>query len=114
MISGKPFRTLTDLVIFVMLAVLPAFYSSSIDAGERFYNAGAGGTGVRELPLFVAKDLGTFEKYGLDVELIATNGGSPLVQALVGGSLQIRERCRHGTHQSHQLGCQSSYSGGFS
>jgi len=88
MISGKPFRTLTDLVIFVMLAVLPAFYSSSVDAGERFYNGGAGGTGVRELPLYVAKDLGTFEKYGLDVELIATNGGSPLVQALVGGSLQ--------------------------
>src|SRR5262249_31363602 len=88
MISGNRFRTRADLVIFVMLALLPPLCSSSVDAGERFYNGGAGGTGVRELPLYVAKDLGTFEKYGLDVELIATNGGSPLVQALVGGSLQ--------------------------
>jgi len=57
-------------------------------AGETFYNGGAGATGVRELPLFVAKDFKIFEKYGLDVELISTNGGSPLVQALVGGSMQ--------------------------
>ena len=28
----------------------------SVHAAERFYNGGAGGTGVRELPLFVAKD----------------------------------------------------------
>src|SRR5262245_65514999 len=44
--------------------------------------------GSESYHLYVAKDLGTFEKYGLDVDLIATNGGSPLVQALVGGSLQ--------------------------
>ena len=44
--------------------------------------------GSESYHLYVAKNLGTFEKYGLDVDLIATNGGSPLVQALVGGSLQ--------------------------
>jgi hypothetical protein len=62
-------------------------------AGETFYNGGAGATGVRELPLFVAKDFKIFEKYGLDVELISTNGGSPLVQALVGGQYAIGKSC---------------------
>lgn len=40
---------------------------------DTFYNGGAGATGVRELPLFVAKDFKIFDKYGLDVELISTD-----------------------------------------
>src|SRR5262249_13963185 len=44
--------------------------------------------GSESYHLYVAKDLGTVEKDGLDVDLSATNGGSPWVQALVGGSLQ--------------------------
>ena len=35
--------------------------------------SGAGATGVREFPLFVAKDFKIFDKYGLDVELISTD-----------------------------------------
>lgn len=75
------------VVIFLVIALTPAARTGAY-AADTFYNGGAGATGVRELPLFVAKDFKIFDKYGLDVELIATNGGSPLVQALVGGSLQ--------------------------
>ena len=75
------------LFIFV-LSLLLTIQSVSSDAADTFYNGGAGATGVREMPLFVAKDFNIFDKYGLDVELISTNGGSPLVQALVGGSIQ--------------------------
>ena len=78
----------TSLLSFFLISLMPALQAAWVLAGERYYNGGAGGTGVRELPLYIAKDLGIFEKYGLDVELIATNGGSPLVQALVGGSIQ--------------------------
>ncbi len=75
--------------LFVLvLPVLLSVQIRSIYAADRFYNGSAGATGVRELPLFVAKDFKIFDKYGLDVELISTNGGSPLVQALVGGSIQ--------------------------
>src|SRR5258705_5512332 len=34
-------------------------------AADTFYNGGAGATGVRELPLFVAKDFKIFDRYGL-------------------------------------------------
>ena len=98
MISGNPFRTLTDLVIFVMLALMPTFCSSSVDAGERFYNGGAGGTGVRELPLYVAKDLGTFEKYGLDVRVDCHQWRLPIGAGTGRRQSPIRERCRHGTN----------------
>ena len=88
--SGKTAGRLCMLIFlfaFLTVASLP-LSSTAVFAADRFYDGSAGGTGARELPLYVAKDLGIFEKYGLDVELIATNGGSPLVQALVGGSIQ--------------------------
>jgi NitT/TauT family transport system substrate-binding protein len=75
-------------VTFFLTTLIPGSGVVEVRSAERFYNGGAGATGVRELPLFVAKDFKIFDKYGLDVELISTNGGSPLVQALVGGSLQ--------------------------
>lgn len=76
------------VLIFLVIAATPAANIISVYAADTFYNGGAGATGVREMPLFVAKDFKIFDKYGLDVELISTNGGSPLVQALVGGSIQ--------------------------
>jgi NitT/TauT family transport system substrate-binding protein len=54
---------------------------------ERHVHAGAGGSSPQELPLLVAKDLGLFEKYGLDVDLVVISGGARLMQALVGRSL---------------------------
>jgi ABC-type nitrate/sulfonate/bicarbonate transport system substrate-binding protein len=54
---------------------------------ERHIHAGAGGSSPQELPLLVAKDLGFFEKYGLDVDLVVIGGGSRLMQALIGRSL---------------------------
>jgi NitT/TauT family transport system substrate-binding protein len=88
MIKKTRFGIVPGLMSFLVITLMLVLHGGRSFAGERFYNGGAGGTGVRELPLFVAKDFGIFDKYGLDVELIATNGGSPLVQALVGGSLQ--------------------------
>jgi len=58
--------------------------TTNVSALERHFHAGAGGTSPQELPLFVAKDLGIFEKYGLDVDLVVISGGSRLMQALVG------------------------------
>jgi ABC-type nitrate/sulfonate/bicarbonate transport system substrate-binding protein len=79
----------TFMLLLLILTILLGLRSvPSINAAETFYNGGAGATGVREMPLFVAKDFKIFDKYGLDVDLISTNGGSPLVQALVGGSIQ--------------------------
>ena len=88
MTKKKGFSIIIGMLTFLAVALTPAAPVGFALADDRFYNGGAGGTGVRELPLFVAKDLGIFKKYGLDVELIAIRGGSPLIQALVGGSVQ--------------------------
>ncbi len=74
------------LFFFLFSFLLTIQKVPAADAAETFYNGGAGATGVREMPLFVAKDFKIFDKYGLDVELISTNGGSPLVQALSVGA----------------------------
>jgi len=60
---------------------------ATASALERHIHAGAGGTSPQELPLLVAKDLGIFEKYGLDVDLVVIGGGSRLMQALIGRSV---------------------------
>jgi NitT/TauT family transport system substrate-binding protein len=73
----------------VLVTILNSIISSAANlaALERHIHAGAGGTSPQELPLMVAKDLGIFEKYGLDVDLVVIGGGSRLMQALVGRSL---------------------------
>ena len=71
-----------SLSFFLLVITAP----STVIALERHIHAGAGGTSPQELPLIVAKDLGIFEKYGLEVDLVVIGGGSRLMQALIGRS----------------------------
>ena len=103
----------TSLLSYFLISLTPALQAAWVLAGERYYNGGAGGTGVRELPLYIAKDLGIFEKYDLDVELIATNGGSPLVQALVGGSIQSASVAAMAPIRAISSGANLAIVGGF-
>jgi len=50
-----------------------------------------GGTAGYQLPLWVNKELGFSKKYGVDLEIILIQAGSPNIQALVGGSLQLTQ-----------------------
>jgi hypothetical protein len=72
MIKTKRLSMIEGVLIFLVIALTLAA-GTIIYAADTFYNGGAGATGVRELPLFVAKDLKIFDKYGLDVELISTD-----------------------------------------
>lgn len=76
-------------MVVVVLWLLGFLFINNIHALalERHIHAGAGGSSPQELPLFVAKDLGIFQKYGLDVDLVVIGGGSRLMQALIGRSL---------------------------
>jgi NitT/TauT family transport system substrate-binding protein len=60
---------------------------STLLAQARHLHSSAG-VGSNQLPMYVAKDLGLFEKYGLNVELIVITGGARGMQALFGGSTQ--------------------------
>ncbi len=50
-----------------------------------------GGTAGYQLPLWVNKELGFSKKHGVDLELILIQVGSPNIQALLGGSLQLTQ-----------------------
>jgi len=58
--------------------------------GTRFL-VSYGGTAGYQLPLWVNKDLGFSKKYGVDLEIILIQAGSPNIQALLGGSLQLTQ-----------------------
>jgi ABC-type nitrate/sulfonate/bicarbonate transport system substrate-binding protein len=61
------------------------FSAVSSSAQTRHLHSSAG-VGSNQLPMYVAKDLGLFEKYGLIVDLIVITGGARSLQALFGGS----------------------------
>ena len=50
-----------------------------------------GGTAGYQLPLWINKEFGFSKKYGVDLEIILIQAGSPNIQALVGGSLQLTQ-----------------------
>jgi NitT/TauT family transport system substrate-binding protein len=74
-------------VVFFLSLFLSMGTSPSVDAQVRHLHSSAG-VGSNQLPMYVAKDLGLFEKYGLNVELIVITGGARGLQALFGGSTQ--------------------------
>lgn len=112
MIKTKRLSMIVGVLTVLVIALTPAA-RTIVYAADTFYNGGAGATGVRELPLFVAKDFKIFEKYGLDVELISTNGGSPLVQALVGGSMQSASLAAMAPIRAVQAGANLAIVAGF-
>ena len=73
------------LVLPILLATQSIL--STVHALERHIHARAGGSSAQQLPLIVAKDLGLFEKYGLNLDLLEIRGGSLLMQALIGQSV---------------------------
>ena len=78
--------------LFLFVILLSAFTFSPADAQEKrldpFTISYASVSGTRG-PLWIAKDLGLFEKYGLDVDLIYIASGITSVNALLGGSVDI-------------------------
>lgn len=68
------------------------FFDCSVNlfAQTRFIHSHSG-TSSTQLAIWAAKDLGLFEKYGLDVDLVFISGGARTMQALLGGSVQASD-----------------------
>ena len=75
------------IVLCVFFLIVAVAFHSPLWAQDRHLHASAGATSAQQLPIFVAKDLGLFEKHGLDVDILVITGGSTLLQALVGRSI---------------------------
>jgi len=77
------------LSLFIMVVALQPTKSSAQDKKlDSFTISYASVSGTRG-PLWIAKDLGLFEKYGLDGNLIYIASGVVSVNALLGGSVDI-------------------------
>src|SRR5215470_11157585 len=81
-------------ILFSLIILLAAFTGlargASAAEGTRFL-ASYGGTAGYQLPLWVNKEFGFSKKYGVDLETILIQAGSPNIQALLGGSLQLTQ-----------------------
>lgn len=73
---------------FLFFWVLAGFGYSQEKKLEPLYVSYASVSGTR-IPLWIAKDAGLFERYGLDVKLVSIASGSTSIQALLGGGIQI-------------------------
>jgi NitT/TauT family transport system substrate-binding protein len=82
-------RVLLGLLILCAAFVGPARMGWTAEA-TRFL-VSYGGTAGYQLPLWVNKELGFSKRYGLDLEIILIQAGSPNIQALLGGSLQLTQ-----------------------
>jgi ABC-type nitrate/sulfonate/bicarbonate transport system substrate-binding protein len=81
--------TLIISVIFNIIFVGGIKFSWAADSSR--FLVSYGGTAGYQLPLWVNKELGFSKKYGTDLEIILIQAGSPNIQALVGGSLQLTQ-----------------------
>lgn len=79
-------------MIFIFAAVLVTLTSAAARAQDKKLEplavSYASVTGSRA-PIWIAKDIGLFEKYGIDLKLINISSGSTSIQALLGGDIQL-------------------------
>lgn len=88
--TRRPQRTLLNLIItFAALGGLARFGWCATEA-TRFL-VSYGGTAGYQLPLWVNKELGFSKKHGVELEIVLIQAGSPNIQALLGGSLQLTQ-----------------------
>jgi len=79
------------LLSLIMLAAALTGLVRVGSAAESRFLVSYGGTAGYQLPLWVNKELGFSKKYGVDLEIILIQAGSPNIQALLGGSLQLTQ-----------------------
>jgi NitT/TauT family transport system substrate-binding protein len=73
--------------VYLVLAAL-LFFSPTARAAEKVV-LGYSGVGSGEEVHHLAKELGLFKKYGLDVEIVYIPGGSTVVQAMIAGDVHF-------------------------
>lgn len=65
--------------------------SPGLAAEAMRYRVSYGGTAGYQLPLWVNRELGFSKKHGVDLEIIMIAAGTPNIQAILGGSLQLTQ-----------------------
>lgn len=87
-------------LLLLALVLLPIGSAHSIERVILGYSGVGSGEEVHHL----AKQLGLFKKYGLDVEIVYIPGGSTVVQAMVAGDVQFGRGSANEVVSSHLAG----------
>lgn len=74
---------------FTLCSLWLIFLVAQSAARAEALRIGIPGLSAEFTPVWAAKDRGRLKKYNLDVEIIAMQGGTQLVQAMVGGSIDF-------------------------
>lgn len=82
---------LRAIALMLLSSVMVSAPTPARAAASNRFLVSYGGTAGYQLPLWVNKELGFSKKYGVDLEIILIQAGSPNIQALVGGSLQLTQ-----------------------
>jgi ABC-type nitrate/sulfonate/bicarbonate transport system substrate-binding protein len=88
-VTGRWHRVVLGLIVLSATVASSVRLGSAAESGR--FLASYGGTAGYQLPLWVNKELGFAKKYGVDLEIILIQAGSPNIQALLGGSLQLTQ-----------------------
>jgi ABC-type nitrate/sulfonate/bicarbonate transport system substrate-binding protein len=88
-VTGQWKQTLLGMIVCSTAFVGLAKFSWAAEMNR--FLVSYGGTAGYQLPLWVNKELGFSKKYGVDLEIILIQAGSPNIQALLGGSLQLTQ-----------------------
>ncbi len=94
-------------IAFYLVAV--AIWSSPVYAQVTRLNVGYSAISADQLPGWVAKESGIFQKNGLDVQLIFFTGGSTAILALVSGDVPITQVSGPGLVSSALAGSDAVY-----
>ena len=78
------------LPMLLLFSLLSLVFPSSPSAQER-YIVSYGGFSGYQVPIWVTKELGLFQKYKIDAELVMIPGSARQIQALLGGSLHFTQ-----------------------
>ena len=81
-----------DLRLFLLTSVVFLLFGATGHTQEKKLeplNVGFSSVSGNRAPLWIAKETGLFEKYGLDVKLVFIRAGATVTQALIGGDIQI-------------------------
>src|SRR5688572_23669281 len=82
-------RFITGIGYWVVVLSVLVFWRSDVAAAEpKRITFGYSSIGPMMHGLWMAKEIGAFERHGLEAELIFISSGPVVVQALLGGDLQ--------------------------
>jgi len=87
-ISLSDLRVLRGAIPIIALALVFHFPAATSALAQNI-RIGIPGLSAEFTPVWAAKDRGRLKKHGLEAEIIVMQGGTQLVQALVGGSLDF-------------------------